>query len=33
MWPGIEDAPWGARTLTVTDPFANKIVFNEANAA
>jgi hypothetical protein len=33
MRPGIEDAPWGARTLTVTDPFANKIIFNEPNAA
>jgi uncharacterized glyoxalase superfamily protein PhnB len=31
--PGIEDAPWGARTLTVTDPFANKIIFNEPNPA
>jgi catechol 2,3-dioxygenase-like lactoylglutathione lyase family enzyme len=29
--PGIEDAAWGARTLTVTDPFANKIIFNETN--
>ena len=33
MKPGIEDAPWGARTLTVIDPFANHIVFNEANSA
>ena len=29
--PGIEDAPWDARTLTVTDPFANRIIFNEHN--
>ena len=31
--PGIEDAPWGARTLTVTDPFANRIIFNETKLA
>ncbi len=31
MKPGIEDAPWGARTLTVIDPFSNRIVFNEPN--
>jgi uncharacterized glyoxalase superfamily protein PhnB len=33
MRPGIESAPWGARILTVTDPFANKIIFNETNPA
>ncbi len=33
MRPGIENAPWGARILTVIDPFANRIVFNEANPA
>ncbi len=27
--PDIEEAPWGDRTFTVTDPFANKILFNE----
>ncbi len=27
--PGIEDAPWGARLVKVTDPFGNRILFNE----
>ncbi|HET8727537.1 MAG TPA: glyoxalase superfamily protein [Alphaproteobacteria bacterium] len=27
--PGIEGAPWGARLMTVTDPFGNRILFNE----
>ncbi len=27
--PGIEAAPWGERTFEVTDPFSNKILFNE----
>ena len=27
--PGIQDMPWGARNLELTDPFSNKIVFNE----
>ena len=27
--PALEDAPWGARTLTLTDPFSNRILFNE----
>ena len=31
MKPGIEDAPWKARTLTVTDPVNNRITFNEYN--
>lgn len=31
--PGVEDQPWGARTLTVTDPFSNKITFSEPNSA
>jgi uncharacterized glyoxalase superfamily protein PhnB len=31
--PGIEEAPWGARTVTVTDPFGNRLTFNEPNAA
>lgn len=27
--PAIELAPWGDRCFTVTDPFSNKVVFNE----
>lgn len=27
--PGISKAPWGDRILEVTDPFSNKILFNE----
>ncbi len=27
--PGIETQPWGARTLTVHDPFGNRITFSE----
>lgn len=27
--PQIETAPWGDRMFEVTDPFANRIVFNE----
>ena len=30
--PGLEKAPWGATTLTVTDPFMNRIVLNESDA-
>lgn len=30
--PGLEDAPWGARTMEVGDPFGNKLRFNEAKA-
>ncbi|MFT7371589.1 MAG: putative glyoxalase superfamily protein PhnB [Oleiphilaceae bacterium] len=26
--PTIEQAPWGDRTFTVTDPFSNKVLFN-----
>ena len=29
--PGIEDAPWNARYIRVTDPFGNKLTFNEPN--
>lgn len=29
MRPGIEDAPWGARVMQVTDPFGNRLRFNE----
>ncbi|MDH2248722.1 VOC family protein [Pseudomonas sp. GD03855] len=27
--PSIEKAPWGDRCFTVTDPFSNKVLFNE----
>ena len=27
--PAIEQAPWGNRCFTVTDPFSNKVLFNE----
>ncbi len=27
--PDIEEAPWGARVMNVTDPFGNRIMFNE----
>lgn len=27
--PGIEDAPWDARSLEVTDPFGNRLRFSE----
>ncbi len=27
--PGLEQAPWNARTVTVKDPFGNQILFNE----
>ncbi|MFC6672464.1 glyoxalase superfamily protein [Marinobacterium aestuariivivens] len=27
--PAIEVAPWGDRCFTLTDPFANRILFNE----
>lgn len=27
--PGVEDAPWGAWTLSVHDPFHNRLMFNE----
>jgi len=27
--PGIEETPWGARVLQVTDPFGNRLTFNE----
>ena len=29
MNPGIEDAPWNARILQVTDPFGNRICFSQ----
>lgn len=30
MNPGIEDAPWHAKVMEVTDPFGNRICFNES---
>lgn len=27
--PSVERAPWKARTLSVTDPFGNRLTFNE----
>jgi len=27
--PAIEQAPWGDRCFTVTDPFSNRVLFNE----
>jgi hypothetical protein len=30
--PGIEDEPWGARVMKVTDPFGNRLIFAEPNA-
>jgi len=29
MRPGIEDAPWGGRLMELTDPFGNRLRFNE----
>jgi hypothetical protein len=29
--PGLEKATWGATTLTVTDPFMNRILFSESD--
>ena len=31
--PGVEQAPWGARMMEVTDPFGNRIRFNEDDQA
>ena len=30
MLPGIEEAPWGGRIMTVIDPFQSKLHFHEA---
>jgi uncharacterized glyoxalase superfamily protein PhnB len=27
--PGLEDQPWGARTVSVQDPFGNRLTFAE----
>lgn len=31
--PGIEEQPWGARELTVHDPFGNRITFSERSVS
>lgn len=31
--PGIEDAPWDARLVRVTDPFGNRLTFSEPKPA
>lgn len=31
--PGLNDAPWDAKTFTLTDPFGNRLSFNEPNRA
>lgn len=31
--PGLERMPWGATTVTITDPFMNRISFNEPDPA
>lgn len=31
--PGLEDAPWGARTLTLLDPFGNRLLLSEPKGA
>ena len=31
--PGIEDTPWGARELTVRDPFGNRLTFTNRISA
>jgi uncharacterized glyoxalase superfamily protein PhnB len=31
--PGIEQAPWRARLMEVTDPFGNRIRFNEDDSS
>ena len=27
--PGIQDMPWGTRDMAISDPFGNKLIFNE----
>jgi uncharacterized glyoxalase superfamily protein PhnB len=31
--PGLEDAPWDAKVMQVSDPFGNRLRFSEPNAA
>jgi hypothetical protein len=30
--PGVEEQPWGARTVTTHDPFGNQLTFTEPTA-
>lgn len=30
--PGIDDTPWGARELSVKDPFGNRLTFTQSSA-
>jgi catechol 2,3-dioxygenase-like lactoylglutathione lyase family enzyme len=32
MRPGIEQAPWHAKVMEITDPFGNRICFNQPTA-
>ena len=32
MNPGIEEAPWNAKVMEVTDPFGNRLCFNQSLA-
>jgi len=27
--PGIQDMPWGTRDMAISDPFGNKLIFNQ----
>jgi len=27
--PGIQEMPWGTRDMAISDPFGNKLIFNE----
>ena len=29
--PGVDDTPWGAREMSVKDPFGNRLTFTSAN--
>jgi len=31
--PGIQDMPWGTRDMAISDPFGNKLIFNEEQSA
>jgi hypothetical protein len=33
MRPGIEPTPWGSRLMEITDPFHNRLRFDEAPAS
>lgn len=30
--PGIQDMPWGTRDMAISDPFGNKLIFNEESS-